>query len=80
MHKLKRTKEAWGVLIPVVDKFPDEFRISYNLACNCCQLGQLSDALKWLEKAIAVAGKEDIRLVAIEDLDLEPMWNEIGRI
>jgi hypothetical protein len=23
MHDLKRTKEAWNALLPVVDKFPD---------------------------------------------------------
>ena len=67
MHELKRTKEAWGVLIPIVDKFPDEFRISYNLACYCCQLGELKDSMQWLEKAIAVAGEKDIRLMALDD-------------
>lgn len=80
LHELKRTKEAWGVLIPVVDKFTDEFRISYNLACYCCQLGDLQDALNWLEKAIVVAGKEDIRLMALGDDDLEPLWKDIGQI
>jgi tetratricopeptide (TPR) repeat protein len=80
LHELKRTKEAWGVLIPVVDKFTDEFRISYNLACYCCQLEELKDALKWIEKAFAVAGKEDIRLMALEDPDLELLWKQIGQI
>lgn len=80
LHELKRTKEAWGVLIPVVDKFPDEPRISYNLACYCCQLGEMKDSLRWIEKAIAIAGKRDIRLMALEDDDLEPLWKQIGSI
>jgi len=25
LHELKRTKEAWGILISVVDKFQDEY-------------------------------------------------------
>src|SRR6187397_1209803 len=41
LHEMKHTKEAWSVLIPIVDKFPDEIHISYNLACYCCQLGKL---------------------------------------
>lgn len=80
LHELKRTKEAWGVLIPVADKFPDIYLISYNLACYSCQLGNLKEALQWLEKAIDLAGKRDIRLMALEDLDLEPLWKDIGEI
>jgi predicted Zn-dependent protease len=80
LHELKRTKEAWGVLIPIADKFPDEFRISYNLACYCCQLGELKDSMQWLEKAIELAGENDIRLMALEDDDLEPLWKDIRQI
>ena len=79
LHELKRTKEAWGVLIPIVDKFPDH-TIRYNLACYCCQLGQLKESLQWLEKAIDLAGKKDIRLMALDDPDLEPLWKQISEI
>jgi predicted Zn-dependent protease len=80
LHVLKRTKEAYAVLIPIADKFPDEFRISYNLACYSCQLGNLKESKQWLEKAIAVAGKKEIRLMALEDDDLKPLWKNIGQI
>ena len=80
LHELKRTNEAWGVLIPVADKFPDVFRISYNLACYCCQLGDLNDSMQWLKKAISIAGKKDIRLMALDDPDLKPLWEQIGSI
>lgn len=80
LHELKRTKEAWGVLIPVADKFPDVYLISYNLACYCCQLGNLKEAHQWLEKAIDIAGKKDIRKMALDDPDLEPLWKEISEI
>jgi predicted Zn-dependent protease len=78
LHELKRTKEAWNVLIPVADKFPQESTISYNLACYACQLGNLKDGMKWLEKAVDLAGKKDIRMMALDDPDLEPLWAEIG--
>jgi len=77
---LKRTKEARSVLISVADKFPDQDMISYNLARYCCQLGRLKEAMRWLWKAIDLAGKKDIRLTALEEPDLEPLWNQIGEI
>jgi predicted Zn-dependent protease len=78
LHELKRTNEAWNVLIPVADKFPEESTISYNLACYACQLGNLRDGMKWLEKAIDLAGKKEIRTMALDDPDLEPLWTQIG--
>jgi predicted Zn-dependent protease len=80
LHALKRTKEAWGVLIPVVDRFSDEYLMRYNLACYCCQLGNLKEALQCLGKAIDLAGKKDIRVMALDDPDLEPLWNDISEI
>lgn len=67
------------VCTPVVDKFPGEWVISYNLACYACQLGDLKAARQWLRKAIELAGKKEVKLMALDDPDLEPLRNEIGR-
>jgi hypothetical protein len=64
----------------VVDKFPAEHLMRYNLACYSCQLGNLKEAYQWLEKAIDLAGKEEIRQTALEDPDLEPLWADVGEI
>jgi tetratricopeptide (TPR) repeat protein len=80
LHELKRTKEAWDVLEPIADQFRNNHVIRYNLACYSCQLGNLKEALRWLEKAIELAGNEDIRTVALDDPDLEPIKNRIGGI
>ena len=80
LHELKRTREAWNVLLPVVDKFPDAYLIRYNLACYACQLGNLPDAKQWLEKAFAIADKKSVKLMALKDPDLEPLRHEIERI
>jgi len=80
LHEMKRTKEAMDVLLPVVDKFPDEWLMRYNLARYSSQLGQKKDAIKWLEKATSLAGKKDIRMMALEDTDLEPLWMKIAEI
>jgi len=36
LHELKRTKEASHVLLSVVDKFPEEYLMRYNLPCHAC--------------------------------------------
>jgi predicted Zn-dependent protease len=77
LHKLRHTKEAWEVLSTVADNFP-EYTICYNLACYCCQLGQIVEAWQWLEKAIDLADKKDIRAMALADPDLKPLWNDIA--
>ena len=80
LHEMKRTEEAWKLLLSVVDDFPDNTYMRYNLACYTCQLGKLKDAMTWLEKAIDLAGKRDVRKMALEDKDLEPLWANIGDI
>lgn len=81
LHKLKSTREAQEVLLPIVEKFPDEYIIQYNLACYSCQLGELKEAFQWLGNAIDMThGKIDIRQKALDDSDLEPLWNQISEI
>jgi tetratricopeptide (TPR) repeat protein len=77
LHELRRTQEAYNVLIPVVDRFPDEYVIRYNLACYCCQMGNLEEARAWLKKAIALIGSDTIKEMATGDPDLETMKAEI---
>lgn len=81
-YALRRTpggglKAAWDALLPVVDRFPNEATIPYNLACYACQLQQLDEARRWLQRAIAVGQKIKIKSMAISDKDLEPLWPEI---
>jgi hypothetical protein len=45
-----------------------------------CQLGELKESFRWLEKAIDVAGKKDIRMMALDDPDLAPLWSQISEI
>jgi predicted Zn-dependent protease len=81
LHELKRTKEAREVLLPLADKFPNNYLIQYNLSCYSCQLGELKEAFRRLGKAMDIAhGKIDIRQKALEDPDLERLWAEIAEI
>ena len=57
--------------------FPKEPVIAYNLACYECQLGNQKAAWKWLRKALAAGPARQIRSMALEDRDLEPLWPQI---
>jgi catabolite regulation protein CreA len=67
-------------LIGAQAKFPKNYQIVFNLACYESQLGNLKEALHKLEQAIDLAGKTDIRLMALNDPDLKPIWPHIAEI
>lgn len=80
LHELKRTAEARDNLLRVVDRFPLNATIRYNLACYECQLGLLAFAKGWLEKAFTAGDQKAMKLAALADPDLEPLWREIGSV
>src|SRR6267142_1290911 len=79
-------KQAWTALLPAFDKFPkkpEAAMISYNLSCYACQMNQLDAARVWFQRAIVIGGKkrkEKIKQMALEDSDLQPLWEEIRQI
>lgn len=77
-HELKRTDEAKRLLETVVLKFPEHYVIPYNLACYACQLGELEEAWRWLEKAKEVGGRVQIEDMALDDRDLAPLWTRLS--
>lgn len=77
LHELKRTEEARDNLVRVVENFADDPILPYNLACYECQLGRLEQAKVWLQKACKLGGRKQIKLMALQDRDLEPLWGEI---
>jgi len=77
LHELKRTQEARDNLMFVVERFPDNTTMRYNLACYECQLGRLDLARDWLRKAFALGDSARIRNMAMDDPDLRPLRNEI---
>jgi len=87
IEKGKLSKPVRGIIIggnllgllPVVDKFPDQYIIRYNLACYACQLGNLKEARDWLKKAIDMADTKEVKLMALNDPDLEPLRQESGQ-
>ena len=78
LHELKQTAEARENLLRVVDQFPNYAVMRYNLACYECQLGRLEQAKAWLKKAYKLGNRKKIKLLVLEDPDLEPLWEEVG--
>lgn len=74
---LEQAREA---LQPAAEQFPKQPIIPFNLACYACQLGQLDEARAWLKRAMKVGGKKSIRIMALADADLKPLWPEIAVI
>jgi predicted Zn-dependent protease len=77
LHELKRTQEARDNLLHAVDRFPLSATMRYNLACYECQLGNLAQARRWLEKAFRLGDRDQMKTAALADPDLQPMWPEI---
>ena len=79
LHELHRTQEAWDNLSPVAAKFPDNWTITYNLACYACQLGHIPRARELLARALALDNSPATKLAALNDPDLTPLWTESQR-
>lgn len=77
LHEMKRTGEAFDALSAVAAEFPEEGTIPYNLACYTCQLGRLEEARFWLNEARRLIGRDALRRMAKDDLDLKPLRSEL---
>jgi tetratricopeptide (TPR) repeat protein len=67
---------AKNILLNAEQKFPKEAVIKYNLACYFCQERDLQTAKDYLNQAIKI----DLswRIAALDDKDLEPLWETLG--
>ncbi|MEN9678170.1 MAG: hypothetical protein RIS76_4066 [Verrucomicrobiota bacterium] len=80
LHELRRTQEAWTILLPVAPQFPEESIIPYNLACYACQLGELQAAQDWLKRAARMRPKNEIKVMALQDPDLAPLRDYVQKL
>ena len=82
VHKAYSLRRATGggiekakpVLLEAAKLFPDDYMIQYNLACYCAQLGQLDAAQEHLDKSYELGDAKQIKLMALDDDDLKPLW------
>jgi predicted Zn-dependent protease len=69
---LGRTAEARSFVLPLINRFPDNAILQYNLACYECQLGNFDDSKFWLIKSIVM--NKTLWQFARQDPDLAPFW------
>ena len=67
-------ENAKALLLEAAKLFPDDGMIQYNLACYCAQLGQLDAAQEYLDKSYELGDAKQIKLMALDDDDLKPLW------
>ena len=77
LHAMKRTPEAWQSLLPATEKFPTNSVIAYDLSRYASLLGRLDEANNWLEKAMRFGDAKKIKMRALEEPDLEPLWDHV---
>jgi tetratricopeptide (TPR) repeat protein len=69
---------ARDILLAAKMQFPSEPVIPFNLACYYCQLGDLDAAKEYLKHAFAI--DPNWRRAALDDQDLEPLWNFLSEV
>jgi tetratricopeptide (TPR) repeat protein len=64
LHELKRTRDAFHSLLPAARRFPGHDLITFNLACYCCHLREYPQALRWINRTLAlVRSDSEVRSV-----------------
>jgi len=77
LHELRRTAEARDQLLTVVERFPEDPILRYNLGCYECQLGHADAGEKWLKRACRVGDPAQLKAMALKDPDYQPIWDRI---
>src|SRR5262245_36885044 len=80
LHKLEHSEEACETLLSVVNDFPDNPAIPYELASLFCQMGELREARQWLKSAFSIGDAKELRQLALADASLKPLWEKMGEI
>jgi len=75
LHAMGETEDALENLLTVVNDFPDDAAMAYDLACYACVLGDIEEAIESLNKALDLGG-DPIKRRALEEPDLQPLWGK----
>ena len=67
---------AKRILLEAVEQHPQHALMHYNLACYECQLGDLEVGKTRLEHALKI--DPQLRVMALDDEDLKPLWDQIA--
>ena len=71
-------EQARLILVNAIERMPNMAIFHYNLACYECQLGDLQKAKESLHRTFKL--DPGMRVMALEDEDLKPLWEAIAEI
>ncbi len=80
LDEMGRPGEARDSLLRVLDRFPKNAIMRYNIAVYECKTDRLDEAKLWLDEALELADSKVLKLVDPDDPDLEPLWKDIGEL
>ncbi|MCI0538351.1 MAG: hypothetical protein L0Z50_24350 [Verrucomicrobiales bacterium] len=72
-------EQAKQVLVEISQRFSRHWVVPYNLACYCAQLGEIAEAVLWLNKALSMDPCQKVRREAAGDPDLAPLWKALAK-
>jgi thioredoxin-like negative regulator of GroEL len=78
LKSMNELEDAYETLVEVVDELPDNAAIPFQLACYACDLGDLEEALRWVEETFKRDDSKQMKLDALKQPELEPLWKNIG--
>lgn len=73
-------EEAYQLLRPAFELFPDQVVIPYNLACYRAQQDHLPEAWRWFTAALARGELKLLKEMALQDDDLKALWPRIAAL
>ncbi|HEY4283126.1 MAG TPA: hypothetical protein VGM62_08675 [Chthoniobacterales bacterium] len=74
--RLQSVEAARGILLEALVDHPDNANIHYNLSCYETRLHHFHKAQRHLARAIQLDPR--FKLVAIDDVDLKPLWVKVS--
>ena len=75
-QQMGQVSEARQTLLVAARKFPNDWRIAYNLACYAAQLGDIGGAWNWLDRALEMGDASIIEACATQEPSLKTLWQK----
>jgi len=80
VRKYRGAREAMELLQSRLRKFGGHPVVLYNLACYAAQVGRFDDAGRWLTDAFKAEDGIALKVAAVYDPDLRPLWEQVGDV
>jgi uncharacterized protein HemY len=77
LHALKQTQAAFDTLLCFTHKCDPSWNVAYDLARYATQLGQIRSAEQWLQRAIQLGDRKQVKLLALCDDALAPLFQSL---